>query len=152
MTKDRRYPITALEQNCLLTFQTVFSSDSGVWQCQTPETRSRSKEIYLDVVGRLGSPIIKPDTGMLHLEKDTCFRFNCSAKIGLRTSTQMTWTDQKTGQEIQDFISHNNSLTSLTHTSLLRSSSIEICVKGNMDLLCNISSDFGKFRLSLPLR
>ena len=30
LTKDRRYPITALEQNCMVTFQTVFSSDSGV--------------------------------------------------------------------------------------------------------------------------
>ena len=147
-----RIAVEAVETSCQIRYLTVFASDSGVWQCQTPETRDKSQKIIVKVVGSLGSPTIEDNRGMLYLKKKTCPSFTCAATIGLKTDTYLTWMNKKTGSEIVDYLSLNNSQTTLSPTSLSRTSSIQMCVLGDMDLVCKISSDTGKFRISLPLR
>ena len=152
LAQNPRLPITSLNKNCYVKFLTVLPRDSGVWQCQSPETRDKSEKIKMKVVGSLGSPTIEDNRGMLYLKKETCPSFTCAATIGLKTDTYLTWMNKKTGSEIVDYLSLNNSQTSLSPTSLSRTSSIQMCVLGDMDLVCKISSDAGKFRISLPLR
>ena len=147
-----RFSIQALENSCKIDFLTVFPSDNGVWQCQTPETREKSKPVNLDIVGRLGSPTIEDNPGMIFVNKHQCHSFRCEAKIGFRAGAQLTWLKKNSGTEIMDYVYIENSLSDKTDKDLTARSTIKLCVKEDLDLSCKVTSSSGKFRLSFPLR
>lgn len=147
-----RFSIQALENSCKIDFLTVFPSDNGVWQCQTPETREKSEPVNLDIVGRLGSPTIEDNPGMIFVNKHQCHSFRCEAKIGFRAGAQLTWLKKNSGTEIMDYVYIENSLSDKTDKDLTARSTIKLCVKEDLDLSCKVTSSSGKFRLSFPLR
>ena len=80
----------------------------------------------MDVLGRLGSPAIEDNRGMIYVNKHKCQYFRCEAKIGFRAGAQLTW--MNSGTEIMDYISLESSLSDKTDTDLTARSTIKTLI------------------------